>query len=151
MQAPPAPPPIVRSHPAPSPRPAPPGRVAWRAPVAGPVVRAFSYGADPFARGWHRGADLRAASGATVRAACGGVVVTALAGRVVTLRCGPWRVTHLPLARVAVHAGQYVAPGTRLGTLGVSPAHHGLHLGVRRAGDPFGYVDPLPLLRTASP
>src|SRR5215212_6707735 len=105
----------------------PPPPILWRAPVPGRVVRAFSYGAEVFARGWHRGADLRAAPGATVHAACGGVVVTALAGRVVTLRCGPWRVTHLPLARVAVRAGQHVAPGTPLGTLGVSFAHRGLH------------------------
>jgi Peptidase family M23 len=129
----------------------PPPPLHWQAPVPGPVVRAFSYGADPFARGWHRGVDLRAGPGTAVRAACGGRVVTALPGAVVTLRCGPWRVTHLPLAGVSVHLGQRVAAGARVGRLGVSRDHRGLHLGVRRAGDPFGYVDPLPFLQARPP
>jgi peptidase M23-like protein len=119
--------------------------------VSGVVLRPFSYGADPFAGGWHRGVDLRAAPGNPVRAACGGRVVTALAGAVVTLRCGLWRVTHLPMAGVAVYVGQRVAAGARIGTLGTGRGHRGLHLGVRRADDPFGYVDPLAFLRAARP
>src|SRR3954468_4415491 len=79
----------------------------WVRPVPGDVVRPFDYAeGDPFARGRHRGADLAAAPGAPVRSACGGRV--AFAGRVpggghaVTVACGRWRVSHLPLAAVAV-------------------------------------------------
>jgi hypothetical protein len=123
----------------------------WRRPVPGAVTRAFTYAREaPFRRGRHRGADLAARPGATVRAACGGRVVTARWG-VVTVRCGPWRVTHLPLAALAVRAGTAVREGGRLGTLAASRDHRGLHLGVRRAGDPFAYVDPLRLLPGGGP
>jgi hypothetical protein len=119
---------------------------AWRRPVPGAVSRAFAYSpAEPFAAGRHRGADFAARPGETVRAACSGRV--AYAGRgVVTLRCGPWRVTHLPLATLAVGAGTHVREGARIGTVAASREHAGLHLGVRRAGDRFAYVDPLRLL-----
>ena len=87
-----------------------------------------------------------------VRAACSGVVVTARPG-VVTLRCGPWRVTHLPLGSVSVAVGASVRAGRVVGTVGASGEHRGLHLGVRREGDRFAYVDPLPFLtgRTTAP
>jgi hypothetical protein len=125
----------------------------WRRPVPGAVARPFSYGADPFRAGWHRGVDLAAPPGTVVRAACSGVVATARPG-LLTLRCGPWRVTHLPLASVSVVEGAAVRAGRSVGTLGTSGEHTGLHLGVRRAGDRFAYVDPVPLLtagRTAPP
>jgi Peptidase family M23 len=122
----------------------------WVAPVAGGVARGFAVGPDPFARGQHRGADFAAAPASAVRAACGGEVVVAgrvgASGRVVTIRCGPWRVTHQPLAEVAVAAGGRVRRGAAIGTVAPSRAHAGLHLGVRREGHPFGYVDPLPFL-----
>jgi hypothetical protein len=124
---------------------------AWRRPLPGPVLRGFAYSeAEPFAAGQHRGADFAGAPGAVVRAACSGRV--AYAGRgVVTLRCGPWRVTHLPLATLTVHAGARVREGARLGTPAASAEHAGLHLGVRRAGDRFAYVDPLALLGPEMP
>jgi hypothetical protein len=123
------------------------GAVAWAWPVRGAVLRSFFYDpAAPFLRGQRRGVELAAPSGSPVRAACGGRVATARPGWVVTLRCGPWRVTHLPMAAVSVHVGAHVAPGARLGTLGTRHGHPGLHLGVRRAGDPFAYVDPLAFL-----
>jgi Peptidase family M23 len=132
----------------------PAGALTWRQPVAGPVARSFAYGPDPFRRGWHRGVDLAAAAGARIRAACAGTVVTArpagVAGGVVTIRCGRWRVTHLPLASVAVHRGQAVAAGAPIGDLAASSAHAGLHLGVRLASDRFGYVDPLRFLPAAT-
>ncbi len=116
----------------------------------GPLAQGFAVGPDPFAAGQHRGADFAAAAGAEVRAACAGVVAFAgeagSNGRVVTLRCGRWRVTHLPLATIAVRRGARVRAGAKLGTVGSSPAHEGLHLGVRREGDRFGYVDPLRFL-----
>lgn len=126
------------------------GAAEWRAPVGGWVTRGFDLGSDPFEGGRHRGADFAARPGATVRAACGGEVLVAarvgMNGRVVTIRCGPWRVTHLPLASVSVRPGAVVDRGTRIGTASKSPQHNGLHLGVRRESDPFGYTDPLRLL-----
>ncbi len=120
------------------------------APVPGPVARPFAYGADPFRAGWHRGADFEAAPGARVGAACSGRVVWA-GQDVVTVRCGSYRVTHLPLASVAVAGGARVRAGARIGTLARARDHAGLHVGVRRAGDRFGYVDPVPLLGARPP
>ncbi len=83
-------------------------------------------------------------------AACSGRVVWA--GRdVVTVRCGSYRVTHLPLQSVAVASGARVRAGVRIGTLARGRDHAGLHVGVRRAGDRFGYVDPVPLLAEPPP
>jgi len=65
---------------------------------------------------------------------------------VVTLLCGRWRVSLLPLATITVHAGTPVARGARLGSVGRGSDHAGLHLGVRRNGTRFGYVDPLRFL-----
>ncbi|HEX5619350.1 MAG TPA: peptidoglycan DD-metalloendopeptidase family protein [Solirubrobacteraceae bacterium] len=138
---------------------APPAAATWRPPVDGGLTRPFAVTTNPFEAGQHRGIDLRAAPGTPVRAPCAGRVVVAdrvgTTGGVVTLRCGRWRVTHLPLATIAVHAGTPVARGARLGTvaaagtpgkLGTGAAHAGLHLGVRREGERFGYVDPLRFL-----
>jgi len=120
-------------------------------PVPADIARAFAYDpAAPFVAGRHRGADLAAPPGTPVRAACGGRVAWAGNG-VVTLRCGAWRVTHLPLATISGRAGMRVAAGTRIGTLGRDERHTGLHLGVRRAGDRFAYVDPAPLLARRRP
>src|SRR4051812_21104169 len=87
-----------------------PAAAAWRRPVPGAVSRPFSFGPDRFRAGWHRGVDLSARAGAVVRATCAGRVVTARPG-LVTLRCGRWRVTHLPLASVSVRRGASVAAG----------------------------------------
>ena len=43
-----------------------PAAAAWTWPVAGPVLRPFSFGSDPYAGGQHRGVDIgagRAAGG----------------------------------------------------------------------------------------
>jgi len=119
-------------------------------PVHGQITRGFDYAGDPFAAGHHRGIDLAAAPGTPVRAACSGRVTFAgragANGRAVTIRCGRWSVTQLPLHEPAVRAGQRVAAGTPLGPAAPARGHAGLHLGVRRASDPLGYVDPAPLL-----
>jgi hypothetical protein len=134
-----------------------PAQSAWRRPVPGAVARPFAYGPGPFRAGWHRGVDLSARLGAPVRATCAGRVATARPG-LVTLRCGPWRVTHLPLATVSVRRGEVVAAGRPIGTLGASAGvgaggggHAGLHVGVRRAGERFGYVDPLRFFGASPP
>jgi hypothetical protein len=115
----------------------------WAPPVPGAPTRLFRYGPSPFLAGQHRGVDL-AAGAEPVRAACSGRVV--FAGRVagegtVSQRCGRWRVSYAPLRRLAVRAGEAAGPGTRLGR-----ASGALHLGVRREGRRFGYVDPLRFL-----
>ena len=125
---------------------------AWLPPVPGEPTRPFDPGRHPFEGGRHRGVDLAARPGATVRAPCGGAVAFAgrvgATGRVVTLRCGVWRVTHLPLATIAVRPDSEVERGAVLGTVAPSPDHRGLHLGVRREGRRFGYVNPLDFLTT---
>jgi hypothetical protein len=124
-------------------------------PVPGEVARGFDYRGDPFAAGHHRGIDLAVAPGTPVRAACSGRVTFAgragANGGVVTIRCGRWNVTHLPLASLATRTGDAVRTGFPLGTAARAREHDGLHLGVRRATDPQGYVDPAPLLRTTAP
>ena len=135
--------------------PAAPASPRWTSPVHGSPTRLFDLGPDPFARGQHRGVDLDAVPGARIRSACGGRVV--FAGRVagvgtVSVRCGPWRVSYAPLARIAVRAGAPVGPGRGLGRVAPTPRrarsedHAGLHLGVRRESARFGYVDPLRFL-----
>jgi hypothetical protein len=114
----------------------------WLAPVPGPPTRLFRLGPDPFAAGQHRGVDFAARG--EVRAACAGRVL--FSGRVagvgtVSVRCGRWRVSYAPLARVTVRRGRAVGPGTVLGRAAAA-----LHFGVRREGRRFGYVDPLPFL-----
>lgn len=121
----------------------------WLRPVPGEVARPFDYSrAAPFAGGAHRGADIAAPPGTVVRSACPGRVVHAgaVAGPelVVSVRCGSRRVTYLPLATVDVRPETTIRAGTRVGTL--ARGHPGLHFGVRRETDPFGYEDPLRLL-----
>ena len=132
-----------------------PAESAWKRPVTGPVTRAFDPGRTAFEGGRHRGADLAAPPGTAVRAPCSGRVAFAgpvgSSGLVVTLLCGRWRVTHLPLATVNVRRGAAAARGTVIGTVARSPAHRGLHLGARRDGMQFGYVDPLRFLGAARP
>ena len=124
-------------------------------PVGGGVASGFDVAANPFAPGQHRGADFAAAPGDAVRAACGGRVVVAgrvgSSGRLVTVRCGRWRVTHMPMEAVDVRAGAVIRKGARLGRVGRSDDHAGLHLGVRRDGRRFGYVDPLRFLAADPP
>jgi murein DD-endopeptidase MepM/ murein hydrolase activator NlpD len=122
----------------------------WLRPVPGELARPFAYDrAAPFTAGAHRGADLAARPGAPVRAACAGRVVHAgaVAGRdrVVSVRCATRRVSYLPLATIAVTEGARIRAGSPIGT--IARGHGGLHLGVRAEGDPFGYEDPMALLR----
>ena len=130
-----------------------PAAAAWGPPVNGALTRPFAVTTDPFEAGQHRGIDLRAAPGTPVRAPCAGRVLVAgrvgTSGGVVALRCGRWRVSHLPLTTITVRAGTPVARGARLGTVARSTTHVGLHVGVRRDGTRFGYVDPLRFLAPA--
>jgi hypothetical protein len=132
-------------------RPAP--HTTWRWPLRGPVVGSFRLTPRaPYARGQRRGIDVAAAPGTTVRAACPGRVTFAGAlphlGLALSVRCAGLVATYLRLAHLAVRRGSAVGAGEPLGTLGPAGA---LRLGARRAHDRRGYVDPLSLLRDASP
>jgi hypothetical protein len=132
-----------------------PAAAGWRLPLSAPVARGFDVGASPYEGGRHRGVDLRARTGAIVRAPCSGRVVVAgrvgSNGGVVTVLCGRWRATVLPLSTILVRRGARVSTRTRVGILARSVAHRGLHLGVRRDGARFGYVDPLPFFAPRPP
>jgi len=129
--------------------------VSWARPVSGRVTRGFDLHGSPFAAGQHRGVDLWVAAGTSVRAPCAGTVVVAgrvgTAGRVVTVACGPWHASVLPLAHADVHRGAHVDAGDPVGAADASSQHRGVHLGVRRASERFGYVDPLRFLPSTRP
>src|SRR5215475_10180809 len=63
---------------------------AWSWPVAGPVLRPFVLGDDPYAGGQHRGIDIGAPSGTPVRVPASGAVSFAgtvpTGGKTVTIR-----------------------------------------------------------------
>ena len=139
--------PLLLAAPRPGARRAGSGGLA--AAGAGAVARAFAYGPDPVPRrAGTAGSISPRAPGATVRAACSGPRGDRPPG--------PRHAALRPLARDAPAAGDRVGPPRRasrgraaapIGTLGAAAAGHaGLHLGVRRAGERFGYVDPLPFL-----
>ncbi|MEA2169498.1 MAG: hypothetical protein QOF76_2798 [Solirubrobacteraceae bacterium] len=117
--------------------------LALAPPVPGPIVRPFVYSGSPFAAGLHRGVDFRAEPGAVVVSPCAGRVAWAGSGGV-TLLCGGRRVTLLPLYGVRVGDGTRVSVGDPVARVALPGP---LHLGVRRAGDPFGYLDPERFLR----
>jgi peptidase M23-like protein len=132
-----------------------PPALAWTWPVDGPVLRAFAYEGDPYAAGQHRGVDLGSPRGSPVVAPAGGVVEFAGTvpggGRTLTLATGDgYAVTLLHLGSIGVAAGADVAEGAVVGSVGPSgEAEHPVpyvHLGIRLAVDPVGYVDPLALL-----
>jgi hypothetical protein len=129
------------------------GARGWQRPVEGPVLRAFGLAQDRFARGQHRGIDLGAPLGTAILVACGGRVTFAGGvpggGRTVSVRCGPLIATYQHLGALTVRAGQVLAPGTPLGTVGRSghprTRRPHVHLGARETAT-GRYVDPLSLL-----
>jgi Peptidase family M23 len=134
-----------------------PAAQAWSWPVAGPVLQPFSYDeAHPYAAGQHRGIDIGAdAAGEPVVAPAAGVVSFAgtvpTSGRSVTIETADgYAVTLTHLGSIAVLKGARVAEGDPVGAVGPTgePEVAGpyVHLGIRVAGDPNGYVDPLGLL-----
>lgn len=139
-----------------------PPALAWTWPVDGPVLRPFALGDDPYAAGQHRGIDVGAAPGSPVLAPAAGTVTFAGTvpggGRTVTVLTGDGHaVTLVHLGGIAVARSASVEEGAALGTIGPSgDAEHPqgyVHLGVRVADDPNGYLDPLAFLprREAAP
>jgi hypothetical protein len=128
---------------------------AWTWPVDGPVLRPFTFGADPYAGGQHRGIDVGAPVGSLVAAPAAGTVSFTGSvpggGRAVTIRTPDgFSVTLLQLGAIGVLRGAAIGEGDAVGTVGesldaVTHAPH-VHLGVRYTASDNGYVDPLSLL-----
>src|SRR5829696_9826200 len=133
----------------------PAGANAWTWPVDGPVLRGFDFGGEQYREHGHTGIDVGGAAGAPVAAPAAGRVSFAgwlpTHGRTITLRTDDgFAVTLLHLGSIVVNAGDGVAEGEAVGTIGPSGDAEldepYVHLGIRHADDPKGYVDPLSLL-----
>ena len=134
----------------------------WTWPLDGPILRPFSFGADPHAGGQHRGLDVGGAVGTTVYAPASGTVSfvgsVPNGGHALTVQTSDgYAVTLLQLGSITLVRGAAVAEGQPVGVVGTSAdattreAH--VHLGIRRAVEPDGYLDPLDFLpaRPATP
>jgi Peptidase family M23 len=126
--------------------------LAWTWPVDGPVLRQFEFGDDPYAGGQHRGIDIGATVGEPVLSPATGMVTFAGTvpggGRSMTIETQDgYAVTLLHLGTLGVEKGAGVAEGAPVATGGTSgvPEHAEpyVHLGIRLATDPDGYLDPL--------
>src|SRR5512132_662121 len=133
----------------------PAAAAAWTWPADGPVLRGFAFGGPEYREHGHTGIDIGAAPGSPVRAPASGRISFAGwlpgNGRAVTIRTADGHaVTLLHLGSIAVAADDGVAEGEAVGTIGPSGDAEAdapyVHLGVRRADDPKGYLDPLTLL-----
>ena len=129
--------------------------LAWTWPADGPVRQLFTYVGDPYGGGQHRGIDIDATPGSSVVAPTAGIVTFAGSvpgsGRTVTIRTPDgYAVTLLHLGALLVARGVEVDEGEAVGRAPSAgetrPPEVGVHLGVRRAAEPSGYVDPLGLL-----
>jgi septal ring factor EnvC (AmiA/AmiB activator) len=128
---------------------------AWTWPAQGPVLRGFDFGGPEYHEHGHTGIDVGGAPGMVVSAPADGRVSFAGwlpgHGRTVTVRTEDgFAVTLLHLGSLAVSEGDGVAEGEVIGMIGPSGDPEldvpYVHLGVRHADDPKGYVDPLSLL-----
>ena len=135
--------------------------LAWTWPVAGPVLIGFSFDpAHPYAAGQHRGIDIGAPAGAPVGAPASGTVSFAGSvpggGKIVTIQTADgYSVTLVHLGSFGVRRGAAVREGEPVGTVGPSGVPEldvpYVYLGIRRAGDEQGYLDPLLFLPASSP
>jgi hypothetical protein len=129
---------------------------AWSWPADGPVLQPFVFDpAHPYAAGQHRGIDLGAEAGTVVVAPAPGTVTFAgtvpASGKSLTIATADgYAVTLTHLGSFSVAAGASVAEGDPVGTIGPSGEPEldqpYIHLGIRLAAAPEGYVDPLSLL-----
>jgi murein DD-endopeptidase MepM/ murein hydrolase activator NlpD len=133
--------------------------LAWTWPVDGSVVRGFVFGSDPYAAGQHRGVDIDAKVGSVVRAPIGGLVTfrgfVPSGGLTLTLATQDgYSVTLQQLMAIEVAKGAAVLEGAVIGVVASSSdattTEPHVHLGVRVATDPHGYVDPVLLLEDAT-
>jgi hypothetical protein len=129
---------------------------SWAWPTDGQVIRAFFLGDDPYAGGQHRGVDIAGDSGSSARAPAAGTISFAGTvpgnGRTVTIKSADgYAVTLVGLGSIAVARNALVNEGDTVGTIAPAPGDGtpaNVHLGIRVASDPDGYVDPLGLLPT---
>ena len=138
-----------------------PAAAGWAWPADGPVLRPFSLAEDEYAAGQHRGIDIGAAAGEPVRSPAAGTVSFAGSipggGRALTIQTADgYAVTLLQLGAVAVARGERGRRGrgrrhrsARART--PSPTAPHVHLGIRVAAEPNGYVDPALLLPARAP
>src|SRR5581483_11248894 len=133
-----------------------PAAAAWTWPAPGDVVQAYSFDpARPYASGQHRGIDVAGDAGSPVRAPASGAVTFAGSvpgsGRTVTITTPDgYAVTLTHLGSGVVTEGAAIAEGDVVGTIGASGDAEVdvpyVHLGIRRAADDQGYLDPLGFL-----
>ena len=133
---------------------------AWTWPVNGPLLETFSFDqAHPYAAGQRRGIAIGADQGAPVLAPAGGIVsfagMVASNGKTVTIQTPSGLAVSLThLGSVAVKGDDTVAEGAVIGTVGPSGTAEFevpyVHLGIRDAGNPQGYLDPLAFLPVAA-
>jgi hypothetical protein len=129
--------------------------LAWAWPVDGPVLRPFVLGDDPYAGGQHRGVDIGAPAGTPVGAPAAGTVSFAgtvpTGGKTITIRTADgYAVTLQRLGSISVPRGPAVGEGDVVGSVGPATEPY-VYLGVRKADEPDGYVDPLGLLPPLAP
>ena len=126
---------------------------AWTWPAEGPVLRPFALGPrTQYAAGQHRGVDIGADVGGQVLAPVAGTVSFAgsipAGGRALTIQTADgYAVTLLQLGSIDRRARRRRRRRSPVGAVGesadaVTSAPH-VHLGVRVASEPNGYVDPL--------
>jgi hypothetical protein len=129
---------------------------AWTWPTDGAVLRGFSFDPNhPYTAGQYRGIDLAGTPGATVGAPAAGTVTFAgtvpSSGKSVTITTADgYAVTLTHLGAISVAKNAAVAEGAAIGTVAATGdadiAQPYVHLGVRLASDPNGYIDPLSFL-----
>jgi len=138
-----------------------PAAFAWSWPVQGPVLVPFSYDeSHPYAAGQHRGIDIGAdAAGEAVVAPAAGTISFAgtvpTSGKTVTIAAADgYSVTLTHLGSISVAKGATITERDAIGTVGPSGTAEldvpYVHLGIRLAADPNGYLDPLGLLPPAA-
>jgi hypothetical protein len=138
-----------------------PAAEAWTWPAAGAVLQPFLFDpAHPYAAGQHRGIAIGGDPGATVLAPAAGTVTFAgtvpSSGRSVTIATADgYAVTLTHLGSLTVARDATVAEGDGVGTIGATgdaeiPQPY-VHLGVRTAVQPQGYLDPLAFLPARVP
>jgi Peptidase family M23 len=132
-----------------------PARAEWIWPLSGGVITTYRNGDDPYAGGQHRGIDIAGPVGARVVAAAGGEVrfagTAGSSGLTVSVRTSDgFDTSYLHLSSVSVREGEFVSSGHALGAVGTtgsrSASEPHLHFGVREAGTPHAYRNPLDFL-----